>query len=206
MKSAADRSWRVGSIQGESHGIPYVIQAVYDERYEVIEAGLNGALGLIKSYHPIRLNQVRRSISEIWVRPLPHRAEIRPSEWACVLEGRFVATFPFEAVAASIIFNATYARIGRLPLTLRPGDLHRITRICWQAERDFGRRLPSAEAVVERAEEALAAMNEMLPLIDRREVEFRTKVMELEALNLPAFMERFARRVLERRYGHRGEP
>lgn len=67
MKSAADRSWRVGSIQGESHGIPYVIQAVYDERYEVIEAGLNGALGLIKSYHPIRLNQVRRSISEIWV-------------------------------------------------------------------------------------------------------------------------------------------
>lgn len=122
------------------------------------------------------------------------------------MEGRFVATFPFEAVAASIIFNATYARVGRLPLTLRPGDLHRITRICWQAERDFGRRLPSAEAVVERADEALATMNEMLPLIDRREVEFRIRVMELEALNLPGFMERFARRVLERRYGHRGEP
>jgi hypothetical protein len=87
-------------------------------------------------------------------------------------------------IAASIVHEATHARVahrcGALPLEQRPRE----ERLCRQAELEFGLALPDGAVVVERARASLALPDQAVaPAVDWTEAARRVAEADARARN-----------------------
>ncbi len=155
---------------GSCYGIPVIVHNTEPGiATDDVFARLNEALGLIARHAPRRLRRMRQDFSQIVVRRFPCRGAYFPGERACLSELTFVVNRDFTPaeVAASIVHEATHARVAARLRTNVADRRPREERLCRQAELDFGRSLPDGDAVIQRARASLAsADDDVAPVID----------------------------------------
>ena len=144
-------------------------------------ARLARALDLIATYAPRRLRRMERDIAGIVVRRFACRGAFFYQERECLVELTFTVNprHSLAEIAASIVHEATHARLaarcGPLPSRLRPRE----ERLCRKAELDFGLAIPDGHVVVERARVALAMADpEVAPAVDWAEATRRVQAVD----------------------------
>src|SRR5262245_47027400 len=95
------------------------------------------ALGLIKRYEPRRYTRLLRDLDRVWVRLIPEAlARFNPSLRACELDTRYVrdqASTP-ELIAATIVHEATHARLWHCGIGYEEDQRHRVEAVCVRRE------------------------------------------------------------------------
>jgi hypothetical protein len=117
------------------------------------------ALRLIKTYDRIRYDRLMSDLDRVWVQDVPGAlGNFEQSLRACVLDRRYVLaeTSAPEVIAATIVHEATHARLHRRGIDYEEELRPRIERACLRRELAFAARLPDGEQVRTRAESALA--------------------------------------------------
>jgi hypothetical protein len=132
-------------------------------------ARLNAALDLIETYAPRRLGRMRRDLAGFLIQRFPCRGAFIPDQRECLVELTFLVNpgHTLAEIAASIVHEATHARVATMCGSLPPAFRPREERLCRTAELDFGLSLPEGSVVVERARAALAMSDqEVAPAVD----------------------------------------
>jgi hypothetical protein len=117
------------------------------------------ALRLIKTYDQRRYNRLISDLDRVWVRLVPGAlGQYKHSLRACELDERFVLaeTSPPEVIAATIVHEATHARLWRCGIGYAENIRSRVEAVCFRRELAFARKLPNGEIAYERAKDALA--------------------------------------------------
>lgn len=130
---------------------------------ETLFARTAAALGLVAEHTPWRLRAMRRDFARVLVIRQDGCRALLDAMGNCSLDTYFVAAFPPEAVASSIVHEGVHARLRRhrIPRELIAWE----ERLCRRAELAFGLRLPDGAAVVARARAALELSDrEIAPL------------------------------------------
>lgn len=152
------------------HGVPVrVVNTRPDISTAQVLERLRLALELIGTYAPRRLRRLQQDITGFVVQRFPCRGAFLPQERECLVELTFTVNprHGVEEIAASIVHEATHARIARCCGPLPEAMRAREERICRKAEFDFGRLLPGGAVVVERAQAALRMADpEVAPSVD----------------------------------------
>jgi hypothetical protein len=116
------------------------------------------ALQLIKFHDPLHYSRVVHYLERIWIR-LEHTASAcyYHSVRACVLDERYVLqeTTTVERIAATIIHEATHARLERRGIQYVEKRRQRIEAVCIRRELNFVAKLPNAEPLQEARADAL---------------------------------------------------
>jgi hypothetical protein len=146
-----------------------IVNTRSDTSSEQVLARLTQALDLIAVYAPRRLRRMRHDFAGIVVRRFPCRGAFFRQERECLVELTFTVNprHSVAEIAASIVHEATHARIaamcGPLPEELRARE----ERLCRNAELELGLALPDGTVVVERARSALGMSDHnVAPVID----------------------------------------
>jgi hypothetical protein len=134
-----------------------------------VVARLDQSLALIARHVPHRYRRMQRDVLGIVVQRFPCRGAFFPAERTILTELTFLVnpSFTPAQIAASIVHEATHARVA----TSLRGDVvnrrPREERLCREAELEFGLALPDGAAVIERARASLALEDEgVAPTID----------------------------------------
>jgi hypothetical protein len=116
------------------------------------------ALCLIRTYDRRRYDRLRRDLERVWILVLvgalgSYNDRLR----ACELDPRHVLTEDSspEIIAATIVHEATHARLLRCGLGYDEGRRSRIEAVCFRREIAFAAKLPDGERVRDRAERQL---------------------------------------------------
>lgn len=157
------------------HGIPVRIDNTRpDIDTEQVMQRLTAALDLIANYAPRRYRRLRTDIAGFVVERFACRGAFFPDSRECLVELTFTVNprHGLPEIAASIVHEATHARVARWcgtrPIEDRAGE----ERLCRRAEIEFGLALPAGQGdvVLQRARESLAlADQEVAPDVDWRE-------------------------------------
>jgi hypothetical protein len=137
---------------------------------------LDGALGVIERYQPLRLRRFRRDVSGIIVKRFACRAAFFGDTRQCLIELTFAGEGRFSdaQVAASIVHEGVHARLLTMGLAGHPGCQAREERLCRKAELELGLAVPNGEAVVERALASLSLEDvDVAPAVDWQVAEQR---------------------------------
>ena len=138
---------------------------------EVIQR-LDQALDLIQRYVPHRFRRLQHDVSEIVVQRFPCRGAFFPAEGAILTELTFLVnpSFTPAQIAASIVHEATHARVAASLRGNVENRRSREERLCREAELEFGMAVPGGAAVIERARASLALEDDgVAPEIDWEE-------------------------------------
>lgn len=130
---------------------------------------LGQALDLIATYAPSRFRRLQHDFAGIVVCRFPCRGAFFPEQRECLVELTFTVNprHSVAEIAASIVHEATHARVARMCGFLRPEQRAREERLCRQAELEFGLSLPDGDVVVQRARDSLAlADHDVAPSVD----------------------------------------
>jgi hypothetical protein len=137
-----------------------------------VVARLDQSLALLARYVPHRYRRMQRDVHQLVVQRFPCRGAYFPAERAILTELTFLVnpSFTTAQIAASIVHEATHARVAaslrREVVNRRPRE----ERLCREAELEFGLALPDGAAVIERARASLALEDEgVAPEIDWEE-------------------------------------
>lgn len=140
------------------HGITvHISDDPHGSTREHLVRKITGALDLVAGHRPRALRRMRGDMT-VWLRE--HRmcrAALYPAAPGglpvCVLDTYFVATFPEEQIASSLVHEAVHARLRRsgVPWTADQRRRAREERMCRQAELRLGLALPNGHDVAERA-------------------------------------------------------
>lgn len=118
------------------------------------------ALDLIKTCDRRRYDRLIRDLERVWVLIIPGGiAHFDYSIWACVLDPRHVldeANSP-AGIAATIVHEATHARLWRRGIRYQEDLRPRVEAICFRSERAFAARIPNGERIREQADQQLHA-------------------------------------------------
>lgn len=161
------------AVRTSTHQVRGISVRVINSRPD-IETGavldrLSHALDLIALYAPRRFRRMTQDLSGIVVHRFACRGAFFPQTRECLVELTFTVNpdHTLPEIAASIVHEATHARVaarcGMLPEALRPRE----ERICRRAELDFGTALPGGAVVVERARRSLGLSDQdVAPQVD----------------------------------------
>lgn len=152
------------------HGLPTRIENTRpDIRSGAVVQRLAAALDLIAAYAPRRYRRLREDFAGFVVQRFACRGAFFPERRECLVELTFTVNplHGLAEIAASIVHEATHARVARrcgpLPLEQRPRE----ERLCRLAELEFGLALPDGGVVVQRARASLALSDrEVAPVVD----------------------------------------
>jgi hypothetical protein len=141
----------------EVHGI--LVSAFTDKaNQEIALERVVAAVELIRRYDPAAFRRMQSGLKRILVSWLPGTwGEYQQELDLCVLSEERVCAreTSVAAIASTMVHEATHARLARAGVpydeTMRP----RIERVCFRAQRAFGRRLPDGRDVVDLAERQL---------------------------------------------------
>jgi len=166
------------------HGIPVrVINTRPDIQTDHVIQRLSAALDLIETYAPRPYRRLRQDISGFVVQRFACRGAFFPDSRECLVELTF-AVNPRHAlpeIAASIVHEATHARVARMCRT-RPADHAREERLCRRAELELGLALPDGSVVVQRARASLALPDQAVaPAVDWAEAARRVAAVDAQA-------------------------
>jgi hypothetical protein len=167
------------------HGLPVrVLNSREDIRTAPVIERLTAALDLIARYAPRRYRRLRRDFSGFVVQRFACRGAFFPDSRECLVELTFTVNprHGLPEIAASIVHEATHARVAAMCRT-RPADGHaREERLCRRAELELGLALPDGEVVVRRARESLSlADRDVAPAVDWAEAARRVAEVDREA-------------------------
>jgi hypothetical protein len=113
------------------------------------------ALALIKQHDRARYDRLPRDLDRVWIRLLPgYIACFNDTLNACELDRRFVgdAATSVEMIAATIVHEATHARLWHRGIGYEEDVRHRVEAACVRRELSFARRLPNGVDARKRAE------------------------------------------------------
>jgi hypothetical protein len=147
-------------------------------------ARLTQALDLIAAYAPGRFRRMQQDFAGLVVRRFPCRGAFFPQERECLVELTFTVNprHTLAEIAASIVHEATHARVARMCGPLPQEQRAREERLCRQAELELGLALPDGTVVVERARFALGMSDqEVAPAVDWSEGARRVAAVDAEA-------------------------
>ncbi|MCU0633278.1 MAG: hypothetical protein MUE41_00280 [Gemmatimonadaceae bacterium] len=147
---------------------------------------LDAALAVLATWLPRRLARMRRDVAYISVERFPCRGAYDPQTRAIITELTFLANPSFTAAqhAASIVHEATHARVHAWRGRMRQDTLPREERLCREAELELGRALPPelAGPVLERALASLALSDQdVAPTVDWSEAARRVAEVDASA-------------------------
>lgn len=152
------------------HGLPVrIINTRPEIRTEQVVERLTAAVELIAQYAPRRYRRLRRDISGFVVQRFACRGAFFPDSRECLVELTFTVNpgHGLPEIAASIVHEATHARVARMCRTRAPDQPAREERLCRRAELEFGLAVPDGGVVVQRARDSLAlADREVAPAVD----------------------------------------
>jgi hypothetical protein len=154
------------------HGIPVRVDNTRpDIDTALVVSRLHDALDVLATYLPRRLRRMRRDVAYISVERFACRGAYDPSTRAIITELTFLANPSFSAAqhAASIVHEATHARVHRWRGRMRQDTPPREERLCREAELELGRALPEplAGPVLQRALDSLALSDQdVAPSVD----------------------------------------
>lgn len=152
------------------HGFPVrILNTRPDIDTEQVVARLTAAIDLIAAHAPRRYRRLRTDVAGFVVERFPCRGAFFPETGECLVELTFTVNpgHGLPEIAASIVHEATHARVARRCGVLPPDRRAREERLCRRAELEFGRKVPDGAIVVQRAEASLSlADREVAPVID----------------------------------------
>jgi hypothetical protein len=130
---------------------------------------LGAALKLVATYAPRRFRRLRNDFAGMVVRRFPCRGAFFYEQRECLVELTFTVNprHSIAEIAASIVHEATHARVAAMCGPLPWEQRAREERLCRQAELELGLALPDGEVVIQRARASLAlADSEVAPAVD----------------------------------------
>jgi hypothetical protein len=167
------------------HAIPVrVINTRPDIETEQVIQRLSAALDLIATYAPRRYRRLHRDLDGFVVQRFACRGAFFPESRECLVELTFTVNprHALPEIAASIVHEATHARVARM---CRRRPLHKQAqeeRLCRQAELELGLALPDGEVVVQRALASLALSDQQVaPAVDWAEAARRVAEVDARA-------------------------
>lgn len=167
------------------HGFPVrILNTRPDIDTEQVVARLTAAIDLIAAYAPHRYRRLRTDVAGFVVERFACRGAFFPETGECLVELTFTVNprHGLPEIAASIVHEATHARVARRCGALGPDHRAREERLCRRAELEFGRAVPDGTIVVQRAEASLAlADREVAPAIDWAEAARRVAQVDGQA-------------------------
>lgn len=185
----------------ERHGIAlslYIEAAPLDAKQ--LWPKLEAALDLIAQHSPIWLRRMRRMGNTVHVRRIPGTRARLVDNCRTILDPYLLANFLPAQIAASIIHEATHARLRWYGAQHGPVSLAREERVCRRAELRFGRvllaaRVAGAEAVIDRAAGSLAAPDDHVGVVvNWDELRVIGLVTRINDLPLPRWLKRWVAR------------
>jgi len=169
------------------HGLAVrVVNTRPDIETEHVIQRLSAALDLIARYTPRRYRRLRQDLAGFVVQRFACRGAFFPESRECLVELTF-AVNPQHAlpeIAASIVHEATHARVARMCRTRPPRKQAQEERLCRKAELELGLALPDAQGqvVVQRALASLAlADHQVAPAVDWAEAARRVAEVDAQA-------------------------
>lgn len=175
--------------QREMHGLPvHIVNTRHDIQTEQVAQRLSAALDLIATFAPRCYRRLRTDLTGFIVERFACRGAFFPESRECLVELTFTVNpqVSLPEIAASIVHEATHARLaawcGPLPFAHRARE----ERICRRVELDFGLAVPDGAAVVQRARDALT-LNEqdVAPAVDWQEAARRVAEVDAKARSAP---------------------
>lgn len=145
---------------------------------------LQGALDLIARYAPRRYRRLSHDISGFVVQRFACRGAFFPASRECLVELTFTVNpqHGLPEIAASIVHEATHARVAAMCRGRSADRLAREERLCRRSELELGLALPDGAVVVRRAREALTmADRDVAPAVDWLEAAKRVADVDAEA-------------------------
>jgi len=112
---------------------------------------LREALALIRARDPYRYKWVLVHFDRILVVNMPARGQFVPALRRCVLDQEFVETDAIEAIASTIVHEATHGELFRRGVGYDEAIRQRVEDICTRQELAFARKLPDGEGIRARA-------------------------------------------------------
>jgi hypothetical protein len=169
------------------HGLPVrVLNSRPDIRTDEVVQRLTAALDLIARYAPARYRRLRRDLAGFVVQRFACRGAFFPGSRECLVELTFTVNpqHGLPEIAASIVHEATHARVAaRCPA--RPAEWHaREERLCRRAELELGLALPDGvgDVVLQRARQSLDLTDrEVAPTVDWAEAARRVAEVDANA-------------------------
>jgi hypothetical protein len=173
------------------HGVPVVVvNSRTDVETDTVLERLDAVLRLVAEFQPRRYRKLLRDVAGFEVRRFACRGAFFPETRTCLVELTFLGKpgFSDAQVAASVIHEATHARLHRLGLSMTGPAAE---RACRRAEVAFGRVVPGGDVVVARAEETMAGSDEeVAPAVDWDLARRRVAAADLEAMAAPSWLKR----------------
>jgi hypothetical protein len=145
---------------------------------------LGAALDLIAHYAPRRARRLQQDISGFVVERFACRGAFFPASRECLVELTFTVNprHGLPEIAASIVHEATHARVARMCRARSPDQQAREERLCRRAELELGLALPDGATVVARARQSLAlADRAVAPVVDWSEAARRVAQVDARA-------------------------
>jgi hypothetical protein len=159
------------------------------------------ALALIKRYDRRRYDRLRRDVERVWVRDdlgPDSVGQFDPALWACELDDWLVLTATAEELAATIVHEATHARLWRRGIGYDESLRARVEAACFRRELAFAARLPNGNTLREDAKRLLRtppAYWSDAALLERRIEQFTHYVRRLRELQAPDWLVRAMRTI-----------
>jgi hypothetical protein len=167
------------------HGLPVcIINTRPDIQTERVIQRLTAALDLLATYAPRGYRRLRSDLAGFVVQRFACRGAFFPQSRECLVELTFTVNprHAIPEIAASILHEATHARVARMCKTRPPEHHAREERLCRRAELEFGLALPDGAVVVQRARESLALGDrEVAPPVDWAEAARRIAEVDAES-------------------------
>jgi hypothetical protein len=152
------------------HGLPVrIVNTRPDIRTEEVVRRLSAAIDLIAAYAPRVYRRLHRDLSGFVVERFACRGAFFPQSRECLVELTFTVNpqHTLPEVAASIVHEATHARVARWCGTTQMEARAREEQLCRRAELAFGLALPDGGIVVQRARASLALEDQdVAPAVD----------------------------------------
>src|SRR4026208_1614647 len=142
----------------EIHGLPIrIVNTRPDIQTEQVARRLAAALDLIATYAPHCYRRLRTDLAGFVVERFACRGAFFPMSRECLVELTFTVNpqVSLPEIAASIVHEATHARVARWCRSTSTHNRGREERLCRRAELDFGLALPDGAVGVQRAQAAL---------------------------------------------------
>lgn len=167
------------------HDLPvHIINTRPDIQTEHVIQRLTAALDLVAAYAPRRYRRLRQDFAGFVVQRFACRGAFFPESRQCLVELTFTVNprHGLPEIAASIVHEATHARVARMCRTRLPEQRAREERLCRRAELEFGLAVPDGGVVVQRARDSLALTDqEVGPAVDWAEAARRVAQVDSEA-------------------------
>lgn len=152
LRRAQGQSMLRGSAQRETDGVLLAVGVASEDQGEFFTKCAQ-ALALIKAHDPRRYSRLRRDLRVVFM-SAGGGPYYDPGIDGCVIDARSVRAASVMSLAATLVHEATHARLSRMGVGEQPACVERREAICVGAEVDFLTRIPGADDLIARVEAA----------------------------------------------------